>query len=84
MNIKPLNERIVVKRIEEQEQTRGGLYIPQTAKEKPIEGIVLASDTLAVRQGDRVLFSKHVGVDVNVDGEALVILQKADILGLLT
>ena len=91
-SIRPLNDRIIVKRIEEQEQMRGGLYIPDTAKEKPQEGEVLAVGNgkllengtriaIDLKVGDRVLFGKYAGTEVKLDGEELRILREADVLG---
>ena len=94
MNIRPLYDRIVVKRISEQETTRNGIVIPDSAKEKPIEGEVLAVGNgkiledgtvrkLDVKVGDRVLFGKYSGTEVKVDGEERLILREDDILGVL-
>ena len=93
-SIRPLNDRIIVKRIEEQEQMRGGLYIPDTAKEKPQEGEVLAVGngklldngtriSIDLSAGDRVLFGKYAGTEVKLDGEELLILREDDILGVV-
>ena len=94
MKIRPLYDRIVVKRIEEKEQMQGGLYIPDTAKEKPQEGIVIAAGTgkfekgqtvpLAVKEGDRVLFGKYSGSEIKIDGEELLIMKEDEILGILS
>jgi chaperonin GroES len=92
--IRPLNDRIIVKRIEDQEQMRGGLYIPDTAKEKPQEGQVLAVGNgkllengsriaIDLNAGDRVLFGKYAGTEVKLDGEELLILREDDILGVV-
>lgn len=92
--IRPLNDRIIVKRIEDQEQMRGGLYIPDTAKEKPQEGQVLAVGNgkllengtriaIDLTVGDRVLFGKYAGTEVKLDGEELLILREDDILGVV-
>lgn len=94
MKLKPLNDRVVVKRIEEEEKTAGGIIIPDTAKEKPIQGEVLAVGTgklledgtrrpLDVKAGDRVLFSKYSGTDVNVDGQELLIMREDEILAVV-
>ena len=94
MKIRPLQDRVIVKRIKEEEKTKGGLYIPDTAKEKPIEGIVVAvgngkaSDDGSVRkpdvkEGDRVLFGKYSGTEVKVDGEEHLILREDDILAVI-
>jgi chaperonin GroES len=94
MRIRPLQDRIVVSRIQEQEKTKGGIIIPDTAKEKPAEGKVLAVGNGKVLEdgkvrkpdvkvGDRVLFSKYGGTDVTIDGEELLILREDDILGVV-
>lgn len=90
--IRPLHDRVVVKRIEEHEQMRGGLYIPDTAKEKPQEGEVIAIGDgkvlqdgnrvpLDVKVGDRVLFGKYSGTEIKIGGEEFLILREDDILG---
>lgn len=92
--IRPLHDRIIVKRIEEQEQVRGGIYIPDTAKEKPQEGEVIAVgpgkvlDTgtkleMGVKAGDRVLFGKYSGTEIKLDGEEFLILREDDVLGVI-
>jgi chaperonin GroES len=94
MNIRPLHDRILVKRLEEQEKTAGGLYIPDTAKEKPIEAMVIAVGTgriledgkvraLEVKKGDRILFSKYSGTEVKLDGEEHLIMREEDILAIV-
>jgi len=94
MNIRPLQDRVVVKRIEEKEAARGGIIIPDTAKEKPQEGEVLAvgngkvlnSGTrvpMDVKVGDRILFGKYSGSEVKLDGEEVLIMREEDILGVL-
>jgi chaperonin GroES len=94
MKIRPLQDRILVKRIEEEEKTKGGIIIPDTAKEKPQEGKVMAVGNgkiledgnvqpLDVKKGDRVLFSKYGGTEVNVDGEEHLIIREDDILGII-
>jgi chaperonin GroES len=94
MKIRPLQDRIVVRRVEEEEKTKGGIIIPDTAKEKPIEGEVIAVGTgrvldngkvtaLAVKAGDRILFGKYSGTEVKVDGEEHLILREDDILGVV-
>ena len=94
-NIKPLHDRVILKRIEEGEQVRGGIIIPDTAKEKPIEGKVIAVGNgkvledgkvrpLDIKAGDRVLFSKYAGTEIKIDGEELVIMKESDILGVVT
>jgi chaperonin GroES len=92
--IKPLHDRIIVKRIEETENMRGGLYIPDTAKEKPQEGEVIAvgagkykedgsRQTLDVKEGDRVLFGKYSGSEIKLDGEEFLIMREDEILGII-
>ncbi|HSC57435.1 MAG TPA: co-chaperone GroES [Nitrospira sp.] len=94
MNIRPLYDRIVVKRIEEQESTRNGIIIPDSAKEKPQEGEVLAIGhgkrlengklvALDVKVGDRVLFGKYSGNEIKLDGAEYIIMREDDILGIL-
>lgn len=94
MNIRPLNDRLLVKRLEEEETTAGGIIIPDSAKEKPAEGEVVAvgpgkaNDSgervaLQVKAGDRVLFSKYGGTDVKLDGEDYLIMREDDILGVV-
>jgi chaperonin GroES len=91
---RPLHDRVLVRRIEVEERTRGGIIIPDTAKEKPVEGEVLAVGggardehgtlvPLDVRAGDRVVFGKWAGTDVVIDGEERLILKEADILGVI-
>jgi len=93
-NIRPLHDRVIVKRVKEEEKSKGGIIIPDTAKEKPIEGEVLAIGsgkvledgtvrTLDVKVGDRVLFGKYSGTEVKVDGEDRLILREDDILGVI-
>jgi len=92
--IRPLNDRIIVRRVEEQEQMRGGLYIPDTAKEKPQEGEVIAvgngkilnnGDRVAIdiKVGDKVLFGKYSGTEVKLDGDEYLILREDDVLGVI-
>ncbi len=94
MNIRPLYDRIVVKRIEEQETKIGGLYIPDSAKEKPQEGEVVAVGKgkrledgklvpLDVKAGDRILFGKYSGSEITIDGQELLIMREDEILGVL-
>jgi len=93
-NIRPLHDRVIVKRIEEEEQIRGGIIIPDTAKEKPQEGEVIAAGAgkkleggdrqpLDVKEGDRVLFGKYAGTEVKLDGEEYLILREDDILAVI-
>jgi chaperonin GroES len=89
----PLHDRVVIRRVEEAETVRGGIIIPDTAKEKPMEGIVIAAGTgkfekgqtipLAVKEGDRVLFGKYAGTEIKIDGEELLIVREEEILGIL-
>ena len=94
MKIRPLNDRILIKRVEEEETTKGGIIIPDSAKEKPAEGIVVAVGNgklndkgdrvaLEVTAGDRVLFSKYGGTDVKLDGEDHLIMREDDILAIV-
>ena len=93
MKIRPLHDRILIKRLEEQEQKKGGIIIPDTAKEKPQEGKVIAVgrgkvtddgtlQPLDVKKGDRVLFNKYSGNEVTVDGDELLIIREEDILAI--
>ncbi len=93
-NIRPLHDRVIVRRIEETEQVRGGIIIPDTAKEKPQEGKVVALGTgkiddngkkvdFTVKQGDKVLISKYGGTEIKVDGESYLIMREDDILGII-
>lgn len=94
MKIRPLHDRVLVKRLEEEDKTAGGLYIPDTAKEKPIQGKVVAVGagkrdkdgkviTPEVKTGDRVLFSKYSGTDVKLEGEEHLIMREDDILAVV-
>jgi chaperonin GroES len=94
MKVKPLNDRVLVKRMEEVQVTKGGIVIPDTAKEKPIEGKVIAvgpgkmSDagqrmTLQVKEGDRVLFGKYAGTEIKMEGEEYLMMREEDILAVL-
>lgn len=94
MKLRPLNDRVVVKRLEEETKTAGGIIIPDTAKEKPIQGEVLAVGNgkvaddgsrrpLDVKAGDRVLFGKYAGTDIKVEGEELLIMREDDILAIV-
>jgi chaperonin GroES len=94
MKIKPLQDRIIVKRIEEEEKTKGGIIIPDTAKEKPMEGEVTAvgsgkilengkKQPLEVKAGDRVLFGKYAGTEIKIDGIEHLIMREDDILGVI-
>lgn len=92
--IRPLNDRIIVRRTEDQEQMRGGLYIPDTAKEKPQEGEVIAVGNgkllengtriaIDLKAGDKVLFGKYSGTEIKLDGEEYLILREDDVLGVI-
>jgi len=94
MNIRPLYDRIVVRRLEQKETMQGGLYIPDSAKEKPQEGEVVAVGkgkrledgkvvALDVQPGDRILFGKYSGSDIKLDGEELLIMREDEVLGIL-
>jgi chaperonin GroES len=94
MKFRPLHDRVVVKRVNAEEKTSGGIIIPDTAKEKPMEGEVIAvgpgarSDDgkihpLDVKAGDRVLFGKWSGTEVKIDGEDLLIMKESDIMGII-
>lgn len=94
MNIRPLQDRVIVKRIEEEEKTAGGIIIPDTAKEKPQEGEVVAVGKgkagddgritpLDVKVSDRVLFGKYAGTEITLDGEEHIIMREDDILGIV-
>jgi len=95
MKVRPLHDRVLIKRVEEQETVRGGIIIPDSAKEKPQEGEVVAAGTgkrlengtvipLEVKAGDRVLFGKYSGTEIKLDGEELLILREDEILGILS
>jgi chaperonin GroES len=95
MKIRPLHDRILVKRLEEETKTSGGLFIPDSAKEKPQEGEIIAVGSgardeagklvpLDVKAGDRILFGKWGGTEVKIDGEDLLILKESDVLGIIT
>jgi chaperonin GroES len=94
MKIKPLHDRVIVKRVEEEEKTKGGIIIPDTAKEKPVEGKVIAAGDgkvtedgkklpLEVKKGDRVLFGKYAGTEINIDGEEHLIMKEDDIIAIV-
>ena len=95
INIRPLHDRVIVKRIDEGEQVRGGIIIPDTAKEKPQEGEVIAAgegkhrddgsrQALDVKAGDRVLFGKYSGSEIKIEDEELLIIREDEILGIIT
>jgi len=94
MKIRPLHDRVIVKRIEEEEKTKGGIIIPDTAKEKPIEGKVMAAGNgkilengkkvpLEVKVGDRILFGKYAGTEVKIEGEEHLIMREDDIIAIV-
>ena len=94
MKVRPLQDRILVKRLEEEEKTKGGIIIPDTAKEKPVEGEVIAVGSgkvtdkgdvrpLAVKKGDRILFGKYSGTEIKLDGVEHLILREDEVLGVI-
>ncbi|MDB5622425.1 MAG: co-chaperone GroES [Devosia sp.] len=94
MSFRPLHDRVVVRRLDSEEKTKGGIIIPDTAKEKPSEGVIVAVGpgarddsgkvtALDVKAGDRVLFGKWSGTEVKVDGEDLLIMKESDIMGIV-
>jgi len=94
MKVKPLHDRVIVKRVEEEEKTKGGIIIPDTAKEKPVEGKVVAVGegkvgddgkkiALEVKAGDKVLFGKYAGTEIQIDGEEHLIMREDDIIAIV-
>ena len=94
MGIRPLQDRLIVKRLDEEEKTAGGIIIPDSAKEKPQEGKVIAvgkgkvgedgkAHPLDVKKGDKILFSKYAGTEVNIEGEEHLIIREDDVLGVV-
>jgi chaperonin GroES len=94
MKIRPLQDRVIVKRVEEEEKTKGGIIIPETAKEKPQEGKIIAAGPgkvtddgkkipMEVKVGDRILFGKYSGTEIKIDGEEHLIMREDDILGII-
>ena len=94
MKVRPLHDRLIVKRLEEEEKTKGGIIIPDTAKEKPIEGKVIAAGKgkikedgtkipMEVKKGDRILFAKYAGAEVKIDGEEHLIMKEDDVLAII-
>jgi len=94
MALRPLGDRVLIKRVEEEQKTKGGIIIPDTAKEKPQEGLVVAVGPgardesgkvhpLDLKKGDRILFGKWSGTEVKIDGEDLLIMKESDVLGVL-
>ena len=94
MKVRPLHDRLIVKRLEEEEKTKGGIIIPDTAKEKPIEGKVIAVGKgrinkdgtkipMEVEKGDRILFAKYAGTEVKIDGEEHLIMKEDDVIAII-
>ena len=94
MNVRPLNDRVLVKRLEEETKTAGGIYIPDSAKEKPTRGKIIAAGNgraddegkrrpLDVKAGDEILFGKYAGTEIKIDGEDLMIMKEDDILAVI-
>lgn len=94
MKVRPLHDRVIVKRVEEEEVTKGGIIIPDTAKEKPIEGKIVAVGKgkvtedgkklpLEVKKGDRILFGKYAGTEIQIDGEENLIMREDDIVAII-
>ena len=94
MKIKPLQDRVIIKRLEEEETTKGGIIIPDTAKEKPAEGIIVAvgngkisedgkRQSLDVKEGDKILFGKYAGTEIKIDGEEHLIMREDDIIAII-
>ena len=94
MKIRPLYDRLIVRRVAEEEKTKGGIIIPDTAKDKPTEGVVVAAGKgrlledgkvipMDVKQGDRILFSKYAGNEVKIDGVEYLIMREEDVLGII-
>jgi len=94
MKFRPLHDRVVIRRVDAEEKTSGGIIIPDTAQEKPMEGVVVAAGpgarneqgqivTLEVKAGDRILFGKWSGTEVKLDGEELLIMKESDIMGIV-
>ncbi len=94
MKVRPLHDRLIVKRLEEEEKTKGGLIIPDTAKEKPMEGKVIAVGAgkikkdgtkipMEVKKGDRILFAKYGGTEVKIDSEELLMMKEDDVLAVI-
>ncbi len=94
MKIRPLHDRILVKRLEEKEVTKGGIIIPDSAKEKPVEGKIVAAGKgkvnengevkpLEVKEGDRILFGKYAGTEIKIEGEEFLMMREDDVLGVI-
>lgn len=95
MQVRPLHDRVLVKRTTEEERSKGGIIIPDTAKEKPIQGEIIAVGqgrvgedgkirTLDVKKGDRILFGKYAGTEIKIDGDEFLMMREEDILGVVT
>ncbi len=95
MKIKPLHDRVIVRRLKEEEKTKGGIIIPDSAKEAPAEGEIIAVGPgkkdeagklwpVDVKKGDKVIFSKYAGTEIKIEGEELLIMTEEDILGIIT
>ena len=94
MNLKPLHDRVLVERVEQEDRTKGGIIIPDTAQEKPMEGKVISAGggarnengqvvALDVKKGDKILFGKWSGTEVKIDGKELLIMKESDIMGII-
>jgi len=94
MKVRPLHDRVIVKRVEEEEKTKGGIIIPDTAKEKPVEGKVVAvgkgkildngnQQPLEVKEGDKILFGKYAGTGINIEGDEHLIMREDDIIAII-
>lgn len=94
MKLRPLHDRILVERVEEESQTKGGIIIPDTAKEKPAEGIIKAvgngkigddgkKTPLDLKEGDKVLFGKYAGTEIKIDGKEYIVMREDDVLGVI-
>ena len=94
MKVRPLHDRVIVKRVKEEEKTKGGIIIPDTAKEKPVEGKVIAvgkgkildngnQQPLEVKEGDKILFGKYAGTEINIEGDEHLIMREDDIIAIV-
>lgn len=94
MKVRPLQDRVIVQRVSGEEKTKGGIIIPDTAKEKPVEGKIIAAGNgkkgddgklvpMSVKKGDRVLFGKYSGTEIKLDGDDVIIMREDDILGVI-
>jgi len=94
MKVRPLHDRVIVKRVEEEEKTKGGIIIPDTAKEKPVEGLITAVGdgkvgddgkkiAMDVKEGDKVLFGKYAGTEIKIEGEEYLIMREDDIIAII-